>query len=346
MIPRFRIALAFLTTYSLGTLSASAAPPQSAALVRDAKKLMAKRQFSAACPKLQEAQRLAPSPKMLLELALCHEKEGRTATAYAEFNTVVQQAEWEGPKQAAKTAKAHLAALDPRLSRITVKVPTTSETDGMQVTMDGMPLARTAWNLPQPVDPGRHEIGATGQGREPWSTTIRINGDHEQQVVQVPPPVSKSRTAAAPETVAQKEARAEDPNYGETPVVKEEEAPRKTGPKPVMGYVVAGAGVVAVGVGSYFGFQAVQKRKDSDSFCTRGCSQQGIDLNDEAKSAAWVSNISIGLGLVGVGVGTYMLLKPSPAASSDKQEEPALTSIRVAPQVASSGAGISVGGAF
>src|SRR3954447_2184642 len=196
-------------------LPASAASPQAAALLREAKGLMAKRNYAAACPKLQEAQRLAPSPKTLLEVALCHEKEGKTATAFAELNTVVQQAEWEGPKAAAKTAKAHLALLDPRLSRITVKVPTTSETDGLQVTVDGVVLGRTAWGLPQAVDPGRHEIAASGPGRERWATTIRINGDHEQQAVQVPPPVGHSSSGAGPETLAQKEARAEDPNYGE-----------------------------------------------------------------------------------------------------------------------------------
>src|SRR4051794_27921960 len=64
----------------LPALPASAGSPQAAALVRDAKRLMAQRQYAAACPKLQEAQRLAPSPKMLLELALCHEKEGKTAS--------------------------------------------------------------------------------------------------------------------------------------------------------------------------------------------------------------------------------------------------------------------------
>jgi hypothetical protein len=324
---------------------AVAGPNQSGALIRDAKKLMARRQYAAACPKLQEAQRVAPSPRTLLEVALCHEKEGKTATAFAEFGTVVQQAEWEGLKDAGKTAKAHIVQLDPRLSRITVKVPPTSETDGLAVTMDGFPLARTAWGLPQPVDPGRHEIAASGPGREPWSTTIRITGDGQQQTVQVPPPTSRSQSAPLPETAAQKEARAEDPNYGEKPVVADEEVhTKKKGPKPVLGYVTAGAGLVAIGVGSYFGFRAFQLRRDSDTYCVRGCSQKGVDLNDDAKSAAWVSNVSIGLGLVGVGIGGYLLLKP--VSAEEKPADSELASVRVIPELTTSSAGVTVGGSF
>jgi hypothetical protein len=289
--------------------------------------------------------RLAPSPRLLLEVALCHEKEGKTATAYAEFNTVVQQAEWEGPKEAAKTAKAHILQLDPRLSRITVKVPPTSETDGLQVIMDGFPLARTAWGLPQPVDPGRHEISASGPGREPWSTTIRILGDKEQQSVQVPTPTSRIASGKAPETVAQKEARAEDPDYGETPVPHDEQPPVRKQPRPLAGYLVAGGGLAVMGVGTYFGLRAIQLRKDSDSYCVKGCSQRGVELNDSAKSAAWGSDIALGLGLVGVGVGAYLLLKP-PSGETDRAPEGEAAGVRVLPMLGSAGTGLSVGGAW
>jgi hypothetical protein len=345
MSRRLAIATWLLTASATSVaLAGSPASGQAQALARDARKLIAKRQYAAACPKLQESQRLAPSPKTLLELALCHEKEGKTATAFAELNTVVQQAEWEGPKEAAKTAKAHLLQLDPRLSRITVKVPASSETEGLQVTVDGLPLARSAWGLPQPVDPGRHEIAASGPGRTPWSTTIRIQGDREQQSVQVP--VSVAPTAGqTPETIAQKEARAEDPNYGEEHVAKDEDTPSKKGKKPVLAYVVAGGGIAALGLGTYFGVRAIQHRKDSDSYCTRGCSQKGVDLNDEAKTAAWISNVSVGLGLAGVGVGVYLLLK-SPPADADKPAEPETTSVHVLPEVSPSTAGLAVRGAW
>jgi hypothetical protein len=340
---RFGIWLLTASSLSLA-LPAGAAPKEAQALMREAKALMARRQYAAACPKIAESQRLAPSPKSLLELAICHEKEGKTATAYAEFRTVVQQAEWEGPKQAAKTAKEHIAELETKVSHITIKVPTSSETDGLEVTMDGLPVTRGAWGLPQAVDPGRHEVSASGPGRERWSTTIRIMGDSEQQSVQVPPPLSAARAAVAPETVAQKEARAEDPDYEMKHAASEDKETPKAS-KPIAGYLLVGAGLVSIGIGSFFGVRAIQYRHDSNDACANGCSQEGVDLNNQAKSAAWISNIGLGVGLVGVGIGSYVVLTSGPS-DTDKPKETADRSIRVVPDVGSTYASVTVRGSW
>jgi hypothetical protein len=86
------------------------------------------------------------------------------------------------------------------------------------------------------------------------------------------------------------------------------------------GYVVGAIGLVGLGVGTYFGLDSLSKRKQSDDICgatSSTCtSQEGIDLEKQGKTSAWISNIGFGLGLVGVGVGTYLLVRKDSSSSA------------------------------
>jgi hypothetical protein len=83
--------------------------------------------------------------------------------------------------------------------------------------------------------------------------------------------------------------------------------------------VLGGFGVAALGVGTYFGIAAIAQRKDADG---KGCggdictSPGGADLNNKAVTSAWISDVAIGIGLVGVGVATYWLLTSPRAPTS------------------------------
>src|SRR3954452_18931589 len=90
-------------------------PATAQTLFDQARKLMAQERWAEACPKLEESQRLDPAGGTLLHLALCREKEGRIATAWAIYQDALAQAKRDGRKDRADVAQKHIGELAPRL---------------------------------------------------------------------------------------------------------------------------------------------------------------------------------------------------------------------------------------
>ncbi len=337
------------------SLPAAAGPRDAPTLLRDGKRLMAAGDLGQACPKLAESQSLAPSPTTLLQLAICHERQGKYATAYREFKKVLQQSSRHDAPGAA--ARSHIASLEPRVSYVTVKVPDTSDTKNWLVYVDGFPLEPSAWNMPQPIDPGSHKVSVSGS-REPWSRTFAGGRSADNKTIELPsgkpestapaaPPPPKAVAAAAAAQSAQTEAKLEDPTYldkaGSDKDKEQQEDRSKAGGAPVLGWALTAAGVGGIAVGTVFGVKAISSRKDSDRNCPNGvCTQAGVDANNRAKTAAWISNIGIGAGVVAAGFGLYLLF----SSSSEERPEAEKAALTIHPEVTPNTAGITMRGAW
>jgi serine/threonine-protein kinase len=112
----------------------------------------------------------------------------------------------------------------------------------------------------------------------------------------------------------------------------------------VVGLVVAGVGLVGIGVGSYYGVRAYQRNKDaknkyhcSGSVCQDPGGAAGVAVTNDALDKARVSNVAFiaGGGLLVAGVLIYAL---SPGRSE--------SALVVAPAVAQNGAGLTLRGGF
>jgi hypothetical protein len=129
---------------------------------------------------------------------------------------------------------------------------------------------------------------------------------------------------------------------GATTAAAAPRAPFPTGK--AVAYVLGGVGVAALAVGAVYGARALSKRHDSDAYCPKNqCSQTGVDLNEQAKTAARVADISIGVGLVSVAVATYLLLR---APSSDANPPATAQRTRVLAEVGPRQAGLLLRGSW
>jgi hypothetical protein len=241
--------------------------------------LLAQGRHAEACEALEASQELDPSGGTVLNLALCHELIGRTATAWSEFRAAVSFAKRDQRPDRLSFAEQHLAALEPRLVRLLVRVDAADK--DLAVVRNGSPWPRAAWGAPVPIDPGHQVIEARGSAAAPFRTELDLVNEGEMREVRVPALVTPTASAPARGSVAVA-------------------APAKTSP------LVYGLGIGAVGatlVGAVAGIRAIQKRQDSDEIgCTAfECSRQAVRVNDDAKTAADVATVAFAVAIAAAG---------------------------------------------
>lgn len=265
-------------------------------LFQDARKLMKQGALDRACPKFAESHRLAPRLGTLLNLATCHEKQGKTASAWAEFKEAAALARADNRKDREAYAREHAADLEKKLSKVVFQVNEPAE--GTTLRLDGVEIGAAAWGTPVPVDPGSHALEARAPGRTAWSQSIVVEPGPSTLTVRVPELArAPSETSAAdtPEAPAARRPEADRPSDGST--------------QRTLGWVAIGAGAVGLGVGTWFGLRTFDKQNESEDHCVdTACDQTGVDLRDEARTSATISTIGFAVGLAGVGGGLVLLL--------------------------------------
>jgi len=101
------------------------------ALFDEAKRLIQQGDAAAACPKLEESERLEPGIGTKLNLANCYEKVGRTASAWILYLEVESDTKRNGQVERQTMAHNRAAALQPRLSHLTISVSPKSRVAGL-----------------------------------------------------------------------------------------------------------------------------------------------------------------------------------------------------------------------
>lgn len=175
-------------------------------LFQDGKTLMAEKRYAEACPKLQESQRIDPATGTLLALAICHEGQGRLASAHREFKRALPAVQLDRRRDREALVTTRLKELAPRVSKVVVAVEAAAAADTtLMVQMDGEPIARAAWGTELPVDAGEHVIEATGRGK-PRRASVMIPGERALRRVTVPALESEGSSTEVATTPAQRAA--------------------------------------------------------------------------------------------------------------------------------------------
>jgi hypothetical protein len=258
--------------------------PLAEALFQDGRDLVAQGRIAEGCAKFAASQYVEPKLGTLLNLATCHETEGRTASAWADFAEARAQAERNRQPERVAFAREHIEALEKRLSKIVIAVQPARR---LIVSLDGVPLSGEAVGSPFPVDPGPHEIA--------WMLRITVAEGPAQQSITVPPLEDEmppaSLDAEAPPPPKAPEKRVDDRDR--TPTL-----------------VALGVGAVAIGVGSYTGIRAFSLKSDGERECTgEACSQRGLELFDDSRRSATVSTISFGVAIAAVALGAFFFFR-------------------------------------
>lgn len=297
-------------------------------LFDEAVKLLEANNAAAACPKLEESQRLDPGVGTLLYLADCYKEVGRTASAWATFREAAYAAKAAGQYDREQTASAEAEALRPKLTYVVFNVAG-ADTPGLQVKRDGQAVGKALWESPMPMDAGEHQLEVSAPQKKTWTGTFSV-ADVPQQTTTVPIPLLED---APPEPVITL-----GPQTGQPPL---QDRKGKGKLQRTFGWVAAGVGVVGLGLSGAFALMAVSDHNSADKECLATnrlqCNADGVELGESAVNKANIAGVMLGVG--GVLAATGVILIVTAPSDSDSAQ------IGIGAQVGALN-GVTVNGAF
>jgi hypothetical protein len=335
---RARRGLIVAAVFALWTASAAARAQTAGtsaaeSLFEQGRAQMAGGDYVGACPKFEESYRLDRANGTLLALALCHEAQGRWASALNEFMAVQAASAHDGRADRVAVARTNIASLEPKVSKLAITAAAESRAmPSFDFECDGAHLDLAAGDLEVVVDPGTHLLQASASGHVAWAMTVQIGARSERVGVHVPPleplPPSVKLEGPAPTALtgpvappAGLPAASTAPPAPPVPPTSGNVIPRAparadsvvSSPSPwsarrVAGIVVAGVGVVATGVGVWEGLRAIADNNDARSGCSSSpCANvTALAHSQSALNAATVSDVLLGAGALSVAVGAYL----------------------------------------
>jgi hypothetical protein len=328
--------LALLLTTASAT-SAAQTPAQKAAaqaMFDQAKELMKAGDYTTACKRFEESQRLDAAMGTQYRLAECYEKSGRLASAWSMYLEVADAARAAKSTERETFARDRATALKPKIASIFITVPpAVAALPGLHVERDGSPLGAGQWNAAVPVDGGEHVLKATAPGKVPWESKITVSEPSKTVNVTIPSLVDSPKESIADALPPEPEKRSVVPAV-----------------------VLGGVAVIAAAVGGALLGVSGGKASDANTQAAnlkgaRCVAPPGTNTNaacttlvDTAKSAGTLHNAGIGVfvgaGIAGVAAVTYLLL---PSRATKKASN---TGVRATPLVSPDGAALLVSGSF
>jgi len=303
--------LGFAATWLLavtcfGTTAHAQSDAESAAaktLFDEGRKLAAEGNYDAACAKFEASLASVNGAGTRFNLADCEEHRRHYARAQTLFLEVAELAREAGQSEREQVARDRAAALEPKLSRLTVEL----QTPAVEFELDGRPVNNEALVAPVAVEPGKHRVSAKRPGKEPWSSEINVPRAGLFVVVKVPrleDATASSVPPVAPTTAAQG-TREEQARPALAPISHTHRAQTARNARRAA-LVIGGVGVGALLTGATFGLQYLSSNHDAKAVCpsSTDCTADEVAmhqtfLEDTRTKRTWA--------YVGIGVGTAAL---------------------------------------
>jgi hypothetical protein len=269
------------------------------AIFRQATALMDQERYGEACEKFAASQQLDPGLGTLLYLGDCYDRAGKTASAWAVFREVEERSRRATQPDRERIARERAEALESKLAKLELHVAPECRVPGLEVRVGGSVIPSASWNAPLPVDPGPTTIELSAPGKRPARLQLSVAPGPSVQVLEVPALANAPRATPRQEPAARQLA------------ASSEGAAQRT-----IGYVMAGAGLVALGVGGYVAYRAYDQNLSSKAQCRADqpnvCTRHGFDLRQAAQSSAKLATIASVTGVsLTIGAVTVVVTAPS-----------------------------------
>lgn len=307
-LPPFVLALVLVVApapRAVAQLSGAEAKVAAEALFDEGRKLRADGRFLEAAEKFEQSQKLDPGIGTLLRLADCYEQAGKLASAWANFRHASSMANASSDSRG-ELADERVEALEPRLSRLTVELGDDAWLDGLVITRNDVTIDVSTVGVPIPLDAGTYRIVVDAPGHRPWSKTVDLTSEGQDEVVVVPDLVP-SRPEPEPEPPPPAPVDVEPDPVGQEPADRGPVTHSKIHPGNWVALGLGAGALIATGVGIGLVVDALSLDGQADDFCdgTLCRDPRGQELSDQARvqangatAAFVVAGVLAGGGLV------------------------------------------------
>jgi hypothetical protein len=286
--------------------------------------------FKDAVDLFSKAESLVHAPPHLLFLARAHTKLGQLVRAREAYLKIVkEQLTPSAPpafREAQGSAQRELAAIEPKIGSLAIKVEGSESAKDLAVKIDDVPISAVLVGSSQPIDPGDHKIEAAATGFRAQPQFIKVTDGEKASITlklesdaNAPPP-----TAAATPGAANAAAPGAPPGTTATPGAPPADTGTSGGGSNGMrigAYAAFGVGAVGIGLGTVFLLKASGKHSDASdlfdqnhcgvSLCTKSIQDQVNQLDADGKSASTLGIVGFVIGGAAVVTGVTLLVMSS-----------------------------------
>jgi len=295
------------------------------AAFKKGKEAFDKKDWAAAKESFTEADEILPAATAQYYIARSHEELGEPADALKYYEKAL--ADGKLKEELAADAKSRADALKKKPAKVKV----TSEPAGATILVDGKAIPE---KTPAEIElaPGTHKITLQAAGKKDNEQSVEVaafagatlNATLEDKPAApaedpfakkdtTPPPATTTTTSTATTTTATV-----------TP---------DTGKKDMTWvYVTGGAAIVALGVGTFFGLQAMSDKSKFDDAVTAGNAAEARDKRDSGTRNALISDMGFGIGIT-LAVTSAVLYFTRPAPEEKSASTKSTTKMSLAPVV-------------
>jgi hypothetical protein len=273
-------------------------PAAAEALFREGREQVALGNYAQACPKFLESERLDPATGTVFNLAECQERTGKLASSWQNWRKALEQLA-PGDSRVA-IANARLAALEPRLPHLTLRLAPGAPED-THVLRDKVDLRKASFGVALPVDPGNHTLTVLADHHENARQTVHLD-EAEALTVEVAPGPRLPETAPP---VLAGTSPASSPSAPPGVPVESRASTLRTA-----GWITGGVGAAGFIAAIVTGVVIVEDKSTANSDCSKVCSSMssGASAVSSGKTMLPLNAVAWGVGIAGVGAGVTMIL--------------------------------------
>jgi hypothetical protein len=311
---------------------ARAQPSNADSLIKSGLELRRQHRDAEALDAFRRAYAESPTPRAVAQIAFAEQALGKWVEAEADLQKALAARDDKWIARNLPVLERGLAGIEEHLGWIEIAADASSA----DVWLNGADLGTRALPAKLRVEAGSVDIELRAPGHETARrlTTVEPGGTGHESIHLVPLEIPAPETPPAVATPPV-------PVEVEAPSTQPPEAP--TRPDVAMrraSLVWLGAGVMGLGLGTYFGVRTLVTKSDRDHECpATGCSFKGFEDDHEARALALDSTAWFTAGIVAAGVGAALFWV------SRSGTHPAQSGVvRVTPFVGADRAGAELGG--